>query len=131
MAKQHCSYMIDDKVVNKIEDNIKEEGSKNKSEFVEKAIDFYCGYLTTDKCKDYLPDVIISTVGAKLEGLENRMAKLIFKAAVELDMVLHVLAATNDIDESTLSGLRGMCVEEVKRLQGTISLDKALRFQKG
>ncbi len=131
MAKQHCSYMIDEKVIEKIDRNIEEEGSRSKSEFVERAIDFYCGYLTSDKCMEYLPEVLTSTVGAKLDAMENRMAHLLFKNAVELDMLLHVTAATNDIDDITLARLRGLCVDEVKRVQGNISLEKAVKFQKG
>lgn len=49
-----------------------------------------------------------------LDSLEDRMASLLFKIAVELCMVLHVTAAANQIDEDTLSRLRGLCVEEVK-----------------
>ena len=46
-------------------------------------------------------------------------------------MLLHVTAATNEIDEATLSRLRGMCVDEVKRLHGNVSFEDAVRFQKG
>ena len=66
-----------------------------------------------------------------LDNLENRMASLLFKIAVELSMILHVTAANNDINENTLSCLRGMCVEEVKKLHGNISFDEAVRLQKG
>lgn len=56
---------------------------------------------------------------------------LLFKLAVELSMMLHVTAANNEIDEDTLSRLRGMCVEEVKRLHGSVSMENAVKFQKG
>ena len=46
-------------------------------------------------------------------------------------MMLHMTAANYDIDEEMLSRLRGMCVKEVKRLHGTVSLDDAVKFQKG
>ncbi len=66
-----------------------------------------------------------------LDGFENRMASLLFKIAVELSMVLHVTAANNEIDPESLSRLRGMCVEEVKRLHGMVSMESAVKFQKG
>ena len=59
------------------------------------------------------------------------MATLLFKIAVELSMILHVTAATNQIDEDTLSRLRGMCVAEVKRLRGAVRLENAVKFQNG
>ena len=40
-------------------------------------------------------------------------------------------AAANQIDEDTLSRLRGLCVEEVKRLRGAVRLEDAVRFQNG
>ena len=59
------------------------------------------------------------------------MANLLFKMAVELSMMLHVTAAANAIDETSLTRLRGLCVEEVKRLHGAIRMEDAVRFQKG
>ena len=65
-----------------------------------------------------------------LGAFENRIASLLFKMAVELSMSLHVTAASNDIDDETLARLRGLCVEEVKRVHGTVSFDEAYKFQK-
>lgn len=106
------------------------DNCRSRTEFIEKAILFYCGYITSDEYRQYLPNVVISTMQATLTSFENRMASLLFKMAVELAMNLHVTAATNEIDESTLTRLRGMCVDEVKRLHGSISLDDATKFQK-
>lgn len=99
--------------------------------FIEKAILFYCGYLASTEYRAYLPGVIVSTMQGSLDSLEDRMASLLFKIAVELCMVLHVTAAANQIDEDTLSRLRGLCVEEVKRLRGAVRLEDAVRFQNG
>lgn len=103
----------------------------SRSEFIEKAIRFYTGFLTAENGSDYFPNVIVSTVKGSLDSLENRMARLLFKIAVELSMMLHVTAATNEIDESTLSRLRGMCVNEVTRLQGSVTMENAVTYQHG
>ncbi len=89
------------------------------------------GYLTADDGQEYFPNVIVSTVKGSLDSLENRMASLLFKMAVELSMTLHVTAAANQIDADTLSRLRGLCVEEVKRLHGAVRLEDAVKFQNG
>ena len=114
----------------RVEKLYREDGCKSRSEFIEKAINFYCGYLTAENCREYFPSVIVSTVKGSLDSFENRMASLLFKTAVELSMMLHITAANYDIDEEMLSRLRGMCVKEVKRLHGTVSLDDAIKFQK-
>ena len=115
----------------KLEHLYKDDGCKTRSEFIEKAIHFYCGFLTAEEYKTYLPEVVISIIESAIDGFENRVASLLFKMAVEINMMLHVTAANSEIDEETLSELRGLCVEEVQRLQGKISFDDALKFQKG
>ena len=115
----------------RVEKLYKEEGSKSRSEFIEKAINFYCGYLTSENYREYFPSIIVTTIKGMLDGFENRMANLLFKTAVELSMVLHVTAANNEVDLETLSRLKGLCVEEVKRLHGNISFEEAYKFQKG
>ena len=118
-------------VEDRIMKNFEVDNCKSPSEFIEKAIIFYCGYLASEEYKQYLPNVLVSTMQGSLDSFEDRMATLLFKIAVELCMVLHVTAATNQIDEDTLSRLRGLCVNEVKRLRGSVRLDDAVRFQNG
>jgi hypothetical protein len=115
----------------KVEQLYRDNGCKTKSEFIEKAINFYCGFLSAEEYKTYLPEVVISIIESAIDGFENRVASLLFKMAVEINMMLHVTAATNEIDEETLSELRGLCVGEVQRLHGKITFDEALKFQKG
>ncbi len=118
-------------VKEKVESNYEKENCKSPSAFIEKAILFYCGYLTAENYSEYFPDVIVSTIKATLDLFENRMASLLFKLAVELSMSMHVTAATNEIDEETLSRLRAMCVNEVKKIHGCINFEEAVKFQRG
>ncbi len=118
-------------VQDKIIKNYKEDNCKSPSEFIEKAILFYTGYLTSNDYREYFPNIVVSTVKGSLDGFEDRMASLLFKIAVELSMILHVTAATNEIDADTLSRLRGLCVDEVKRLHGSIRMEQAVKHQRG
>lgn len=129
--KNKFALWIYPETLERVEKLYREDGCKSRSEFIEKAIDFYCGYLTAENYREYFPSAIVSTVKGSLDSFENRMASLLFKTAVELSMMLHMTAANYDIDEEMLSRLRGMCVKEVKRLHGTVSLDDAVKFQKG
>lgn len=118
-------------VEEKIQKNFEADNCKSPSEFIEKAILFYCGYLASEEYRQYLPNVLVSIMQGSLDSFGDRMATLLFKIAVELSMMLHVTAAANEIDEDTLMRLRGLCVEEVKRLRGSVRLDDAVRFQNG
>lgn len=128
--KQKFALWVREETMQKVEKLYREENVKSRSEFIEKAINFYCGYLTAEDGKEYFLQVVVSTLQGTLGAFENRMASLLFKMAVELSMLLHVTAASSEIDEETLARLRGMCVDEVKRIHGAVSFDEAYRFQK-
>lgn len=113
-----------------VEKNYKDDGCRSRSEFIERAIVFYCGYLTATDYREYFPNVIVSTMKGMLDTFENRMANLLFKSSVELSMLLHVIAATYDIDGDTLEDLKALCSDEVKRLNGSVSLAEAWKFQR-
>ena len=104
---------------------------KSRSEFIEKAVRFYCGYLSAKNALEFLPTSITSAVSGAVQSSENRMARLLFKLAVEMSMMMNVVAAGADVDDISLSRLRGKCVEDVKKSIGAVNFDEALRFQRG
>ena len=94
-----------------VEKNYKDAGCRSRSDFIEKAIVFYCGYLTATDYREYLPNIIVSTMKGNLDSFENRMANLLFKSSVELSMLLHVIAATHNIDGDTLENCANLVLK--------------------
>ena len=109
----------------------KDDNCRSKSEFIEKAIEFYCGYVSSEKNKNYLSNIVVSTLKSIVRESDNRTGRLLFKIAVELAMTMNVLASMEEIDEIDLARLRGNCVEEVKRINGMLSFDDAVEWQMG
>ncbi len=103
---------------------------QNRSEFMEKALQFYIGYLTCNHAQDYLADVIPSTVKGIMDETANRMGRLLFKMAVEQAVTENILAAVCNVDQQDLSRLRGQCIEEIRKTNGLLSFDKALSWQR-
>ena len=62
---------------------------------------------------------------------DNKQNRMLFKLAVEISMMMNLMAATQDIDKIALERLRGECVKEVARLNGAFSFEDALDWQKG
>jgi hypothetical protein len=89
-----------------VADWYRRDNCQSQSEFIEKAIKFYCGYISAEEGVRYLPAAITSAMTGMVDGMENRMARLIFKLAVEISMMMNVLASTADVDEATLRRLR-------------------------
>jgi len=115
----------------KIETAMPLSNCQSQNEFVEKALHFYCDYLLTGDCTTILPPIYLSALKGTVQDTENRICRLLFKLAVELDMVMNVLAAGMEIGDDALRSLRGRCVQNVKKTNGSVTLDKAVEYQKG
>ena len=79
---------------------------------------------------NYISPMITETVKAQIKGTEQRLARLIFKVAVELGKLSHMTAAMNDVDEETLKSLHAMCVTEVRKINGIIDYEDAVEYQR-
>lgn len=107
-----------------------EDNCKSESEFVEKALRFYIGYLESNDTSGYLCEVLSALINGILENNNNRLRSLLFKWAVELNICCHTVAAHFGADEIDRRELRAFAVEEVKRSCGQISFDHALDVQR-
>ena len=112
-----------------VRENYREDNCRSQSEFIENAILFYLGYLTADKPKSFLPSMFLSTMKGIVAESDNRTSGLLFKIAVELAILQNLIAATNEVDELTMTKLRGECIKEVKRIHGIFTMEKALDWQ--
>lgn len=110
----------------------KRDNCRYRSEFIEKALRFYCGYLLNKEnaAMEFIAPQIKTMTDGIIKSSEQRLARAMFKIAVELGAVTHILAATNDINDETLFKLRNMCTDEVKRINGIINFEKAVRYQR-
>lgn len=117
--------------LDKIRELYRGNDCSSKSEFIEKAVRFYIGYLTAEDKSNYLPNMFLSNMRAIASESDNRVSRMLFKLAVEQAMMMNIMAANYDIEPGTLSRLRGSCVEEVKRLGGSFSMKDAVEWQNG
>lgn len=117
--------------LDKIKELYRGDDCSSKSEFIEKAVRFYIGYLTAEDKSNYLPNMFLSNMRAIASESDNRMSRMLFKLTVELAMIMNLMAANYEIDPETLERLRGSCVREVKRLGGSFSMEDAVEWQNG
>lgn len=110
---------------------LEKDNCKSRSEFIEKAIRFYSGYISAEDGMKFLPTAITSAMSGIVSTSENRMARLIFKLAVEMSIMMNILASTAEVDENTLRRLRGKCVNDVKKSVGAVTFEDVAKFQKG
>ncbi len=110
-----------------LERRYQEDGSRSITAFIERAVDFYLDYLSANNAGLFLPTSIKSYVDGRLGQLENRMASLLYKHAVEQDMVAGILADAYQFNEDDLQRRRTESINNVKKTNGRISLDQRVR----
>jgi len=130
-GKQKFALWLTPETKQKIEGHYCEDNCKSQSEFIEKAVKFYCGYLDTEGADEYLPRVLSGVLDGKLGALGDRIGRLLFKLAVDDAVMVNLVAATSDVDLDTLRKIRVRCVREVKETNGMIGFEDALKYQKG
>ncbi len=107
------------------------DNCQNQSEFIEKAIHFYVAYVSSKNGTEFLAPVLVSALQGTVESMENHISRLLFKLAVEINMMMNVLASELDTSPDTLEQMRGRCIQEVKKTIGSITFTDAVRYQRG
>lgn len=95
---------------------------KTRSEYLERAIVFYNGFLHEQKNEEYVSRVILSTVEGIMKGSEDRISRLLFKQAVELAKVFKIISLAFETSDETLDEIHTECVREVKKINGALRL---------
>lgn len=114
----------------KIQSHLKEANCASASEFVEKAINFYCGYLNAKNDSEFLPTVLLNALNGAIEVHNIPVRRNIYKVAVELNKLSQLIANTVDVDENTLSRLHVKSQEEVSHINGIVGFEKAYEKQR-
>ena len=130
-ASKRIGLYINQDLLKTCDNAISRTNATSRSDFISNSIEFYIAWLDSKNTTKILTPALESVIGSKILDTEDRIARVLFKQGVELAMLMHVVAATNDITESQLKDLRKICVEEVKRNSGKYKFEDAFRFQKG
>lgn len=111
----------------------KEAGCRSRTDFIEKSIEFYCGYLNSEKDQSYLPGAVVAALRGTISQLERGICLQLHRVAVELYSMenLMVVTAGEDITLDQLHKLRKRANTAVRENGGVLSLVEAYRYQNG
>ena len=90
-------------------------------------MDFYLDYLSANNAGLFLPTSIKSYLDGLLDQLEGRMSSLLYKQAVEQDLVAGILADAYQFSGEDLHRRRAESVQNVRKTNGRISLEQRVR----
>lgn len=105
-------------------------GFSSRSELVCKAVEFYTSFLESERGEEYMNRTTLAFLQDKLERLESRICKQLFRMCVEMATASHVFAAfTPEIQDGGMERLREQCIKDVRSTIGTIRYDSIYHFE--
>lgn len=129
-GKQKVTIFLTPSMKKEIEENYRADNCRSQSEFVEKAVDFYLGYLNTKNASAFLPEVLTTILIGIMDDFAQRIGRQLYKVAVEQNLCNHILTADTDMDQRTYQLMRGRSVREVDSTNGRITFKEVLDFQR-
>ena len=128
-SKVRKAFYIEEDILEQVDSLLQQADVKSRNEFLNQALKFYIGYLTSAKIENYMLSSISSVMHATVKDSENRMARAMFKLAVETSKLANVIAYSQEIDEESMGKLHVRCMEEVKRINGSVKFEDAYEYQ--
>lgn len=129
-VKKKHAFWLTPKTKDLVEQVYAADNCKSQSEFVEKAIQFYAGYLNTKNASAFLPEVLTTILIGIMDDFAQRIGRQLYKVAVEQNLCNHILISDTDMDQRTYQLMRGRSVREVDSTNGRITFKEVLDFQR-
>lgn len=127
--KTFTGVYCDQALLEEIKVNLARADCRTRNEFINKAVRFYLAYLETGENGSTLFPILDDALDGRMKDQEMRLSRILFKLGVEVAIMSHVVAGTNEITDQQLAAIRKLCIEEVAKLSGRYSFEDAVRFQ--
>ena len=121
LERKHISLWIDGNILKKSDANMKIANMKNRSDYVEAALEFYNGYLHGRNNEQFVGKTLMNTFQSTMNNFEKRMSRQMFKQAVETSKLFWLMVRRLNISPEDVDDLHYECVDEVKRINGAIN----------
>ena len=124
--ENRLNFRMTDETATKIERWYQVDNCRSKNEFIEKAVNCYADMLAAGK-STALPRAVQSAIDARLKIFEDRIASLLYKQTVEMDMAMSILLQSLNVSEEVLRQERAKSIAAVKRTNGQLRMEQKLR----
>ena len=122
--KEKFALYLTPEIKARLERRYTEDGSRSLTGFIENAINFYLDYLSANNAGMFLPSSVQSYLDGRLDQMEKRVAALLYKQSVELDMGMSILADCVNLDEAYLRKKSAESAARMKKLNGYLQLEQ-------
>lgn len=127
MEKKHISLWLDEELLKECDELIKDGAAKNRSEYFENALKFYTDYQKGKEYGDILGQALMKVFQSTMNSFGNRMARQMFKQAVESSKLFWLIIKKLDIEPEDANTLHESCIQEVKKINGVIQFPYSVK----
>ena len=128
--KDRLTYRPGPETKQKIERWYREDNCRSKNEFIEKAVNRYADMLSAGEITT-LPSAVQSDIDNRLKPFEDRISSLLYKQAVEMDMMTSLVLQSLNVSEEVLRQERAKSIAAVKKTNGQLRMEQKLRELEG
>lgn len=111
------------------DENLRKAEVSSRNSFVEKAIEYFAGYLNAEQNSRYFESAFAGKAQQKVEQIGKSLGTGQFKIAVELALISRILAAQAKITDADFRRLRDKCEYDIRSLEGVQKFEEAYKFQ--
>ena len=128
-AKKKVGLYLSEETYQEVKETYKKDHCSSLTEFMEKAVEFYLGYVKSEHMVNYLAPTIMSSVNAASDANATRISRMLFKLAVESAVMNNLIAATVQFDPEQYNTLRRESERMVRKTNGDFGMTDALKWQ--
>lgn len=121
---------LDENTYLDVKETFRKDNCSSLTEFMERAVIYYLGYVNAERIVDYLSPTIMSSMKAASNENTTRLSRMLFKVAVEVAIMNNLVAAMIQFDPEQYGVLRRECENEVRRTNGEFGMEDAYRWQR-
>ena len=96
----------------------------SRNEFIRDAVDFYLEWLNIESTEKFLTPALESVFSAKLRDTEDRLSRILFKIAVEQNVLARIVLEDGEYKypEEFVEKIRRHAVQHLKETNGMLNL---------
>ena len=121
--KQRVSLYLDKETVKTVDVFIKKHGYRSKNEFFERAAENLIADEAIKSGGDVMSEKLAKAVENVSEDNAKAISKGLFRYAVQLEMLMRVIAKKNHFTDDELEDMRREAINNVRRTRGKIKLE--------
>lgn len=96
----------------------------SRNEFIRDAVEFYLEWLSRESTEKFLTPAFESVISAKLRDTEDRLSRVLFKMAVEQNVLARIVLADGEYEfpEEAVEKMRRHAIQHLNETNGMLNL---------